>query len=394
MISIFLSMYGNMLYSQAFSEDKLYQAWNNKDIITLFSIASYDSSKKELVQDALLQIDYDYTTLSFEELITCYSYCKNYKEIAAVLNLYIDESKANILSDVRRMTPDEIRMYFEKYPQRRIFVEEELCNVISNSLSDLSLQELIYSKENIKYLSDICFDDEIEKRASERSEILKENVLDYTQKEQTELFLLSYIVKRKSYEYFCAKFKIICSDYAFMENVPSDVYDHSQMFNRIISNNIHPAELRNYLQMEADAICSVINNHRADYSRIVGKEKFVPIKITIPELSYDCHIPNNALSKIPQAYNDYYKSRETISTVGSVASWFFGSLVSKIGEGIADVYAGSSLTEDIISARIQHVDESFKAIQQAFFRQIEATILSVEKQIVENQKSFVKDIRR
>lgn len=391
---MFLPISGNMLYSQDLSMFKLDQAWKKKDIITLLSIASEDPTKKELVQDALLQIDFDYSTLSYEELLTCYSYCNDFKELATIFNSYIDESKAHILSEVGKMTPEDLLSYFDEYPQRRPIVVEELRYVISNSLSDLSIQELIFSKENIEFLSGIHFDNEIEKRVSERAVILKENARDYTKKEQEELFLLSYIVKRKSYEYFCAKFQKICSDYASISNVPIDVYEHSQMFNRIISNNIRPTELRDYLQKEADAVCSVINNHRADYSRLAGERKYSLLEITIPELRYDYHIPNDVLSKIPKAYEEYNKDRETISNVGSVASWLFGSLASKIGEGIADVFVGSSLTDGIIAARLQYVDEAFKTIQQAFFRQIDETILAIDKQINENQKSFVKDIRR
>ncbi len=382
------------LHAQTFAKSDVYKAWNEDNLSKLITIHSQSPSLRSLVEEAIGQMNIESLSLSFEEL---QSYTEQLEKGSPLYNLLINamkDKKSQVLQQVAVYTPEKLDAYMQQYPAQVQFIQKEIQKAISNSISSVPLNELYYMERTMPYLNHQQIVQETKGRDAERKAILIENLSDYMQKEKEELSYMEYVLRLREHEYFRNKFRNVCIDYASTKQVSPSIYEMETQYKQVVSRHLKPREVQLYLQKEADALCRTVNAARSEYCRAIGKNDFVKLSITIPAPNYNCYISTSALEKIHQAYENYNSSREFINLGGSVAKFLGAGIWASIGEGVAEWFAGSSLADDVTAAQLEYVGDAYKSLENMVKKQIVEANQSISKQITENQKKFIKDVKK
>lgn len=382
------------VYAQTFTTNDVYKAWEEENLGKLITIHSKSPSLRGLTEEAIGQMNIKNLSLSFEEL---QSYTEQLEVGSPLYNLLINsmkDRKSQVLQEVSSYTPEELEAYMVQHPAQRQFVQQEMHSAIGRSLTSLPLNELYYVDRTIPFLNHQQIAEEAKGRNAERKDILMSNLSDYMKKEKAELGYMEYVLRMKEHEYFRNKFRASCMEYARVKEVSSSIYAMASQYERVLNRHLNPKDIQQYLQKEADALCSTINASRSEYCHAMGKNDFVKLSITVPAPSYDCYIYTAALDKVIKAYEDYNSSREAISIGGNIARFFGAGIWASIGEGIAEYAAGSSLADNVTDAQLEYVGDSYRILENQVKQQIENAHKSILKQITDNQQKFIKDVNK
>lgn len=390
-VSIFISI---TVCSQTYTKADVYSAWEQGDLNKLVAVHSKNPSLRSLTEEAIGQINVESTSLSFEDLL---SFTEQLGQNSPLYRLFINalkDKKAQILKQVAQYTPEELNAYIRQHPTQGKFIKEEMDIAIGNSISVIPLNELYYVERTMPYLNREQITQEAKGRDAERKDILQKNLADYMKKEKAELSYLEYVLRQKEHEYFRNKYRNVCAHYARSKQVSPYIYEMESQYKQIVRYHFNPSDIQLYLQKEADAICNTINSSRSEYCRAMGKSDFVKLSVTVPAPNYECNSSTSGFEKVLKAYEDYNSSRESISTVGSIARFLGAGFWASIGEGIAEWAAGSSLADNITSAQLEYVGDYYRALENKVVQQIDEAHKSILKQISTNQEKFMKDATR
>jgi len=374
----------------SFTARDVYAAWDKKDIAKLVRIHNENSSLRPLCEEALIGLDFDYSTLNYEEVLYMYLNFKDDPVLGAIFKEQLDVCRGNVMSEVMQSgSVDDLNDYIYSHPQQKDFVEEQIRRCVMSHLSELSIGELYYVSNELTSLDTRAIEREMSGRGDERRRIMADRVSDYVREEMSESEYVVFYLKMRIYQYLSSVYRGVCYDYAANGQVSENVSFMYSQFYQIMGRHFSTSDLQEFMQNEVNTICRTINDGRSEYCRIAGYQNTKQLSVTVPRISFNANIPSGGLYDIQKAYQDYRSSRETISTVGSIASWFFGSLVTTIGEGVADMVAGSSLTDDVIAGRMKFVEEAYSTLSDDIIRQLEPVERQVRSQVRANEAEFV-----
>lgn len=383
--------FSSAILGQKSDTDIIYDAWCNNDVARLAEIHAQcsDAECRIRVQDALATIpDEIYTALTYESLLSIIGKCGHDSIMLRMFNPLLAYQEEYILLQMCSITPKGLLKYVEDYPRRKKLVYDVLGASIVANQSELSVQELLY----IHYrLPDLCpqpIEDEIATRDEEIQRIVRMNHCVYLSEESKQADLLYYVLERKAYAYLFMKYEEVCYMYAQVADVPNSVNEMERQYNSIISQCLNSQDLQSYLQLEADGFCEVINIARKNYCRTAGIKQYVPLKIVVPPISFKYYSDREILSKIPEAREQYANDRETVNTVSNVAGFLFGGLAKYASKGLFDYMAGSSLSDNIIAARLMYVDNVFTSMQSCVTQEINQMITTISEQVRKNEDFF------
>ncbi|MCH5175128.1 MAG: hypothetical protein J1F40_04525 [Prevotellaceae bacterium] len=393
-VSLFPFLFSASVYAQTFTTNDVYKAWEEENLGKLITIHSKSPSLRGLTEEAIGQMNIKNLSLSFEEL---QSYTEQLEVGSPLYNLLINsmkDRKSQVLQEVSSYTPEELEAYMVQHPEQSTFIQQEMHFAVCKSLTSLPLNELYYVDRVMPFLDHQQIAEETKGRNAERRDILMGNLSDYMKKEKAELGYMEYVLRMKEHEYFRNKFRASCIEYARVKEVSPNVYAMASQYERVLNRHLNPKSIQQYLQKEADALCSAINASRSEYCRAMGKNDFVKLSIAVPAPSYDCYIYTAALDKVIKAYEDYNSSREAISIGGNIARFFGAGIWASIGEGIAEYAAGSSLADNVTDAQLEYVGDSYRILENQVKQQIDNAHKSILKQITDNQQKFIKDVNK
>lgn len=374
-------------------DSDVFALWSNRDISGLVVNLSHHPENRTDIIDALILLDdQEFEKLSYEQLNTIINYCKNDSVVCPMFIPFQQKRFAELVSDISKQTPKELVQYAKKYPTLASDVYNLLGSAIVANKKNIKLQELLYLQYQFPTLMEKEVEKEVKTRNKELQNILWFNANKYfaAEKEQSELLL--YVLERKVYSYLYLKYSLICYEYAQIGDVPNDVNSIEREFDKIVKKNIRSNELMNYLQLEADAYCDVINQTRKGYCVSAGIPKYVQLDVSVPPLSFKYFSDRDLLAKIPQARKDYLENREDASTVADVAGFFFGSFAKLVVNGVGDYLVADNLADKIINARLLYVDEVFNSMHEYIEKEVDTMIMDVITQISNNERSYVESI--
>ena len=184
-------------------------------------------------------------------------------------------------------------------------------------------------------------------------------------------------------QYFDAAYKNAAESYSYVSIVPDSPSEIDRQLKRIVNQVFSSNELRRTMTTITNKYCEAINSARKEYAKDANITGYPKMTLTIPEAK-DLTFTNNSatLAKIPQARQDFVRSRETAGTVASIASMFVGGLVSNIGKGLYDMYAVSELADSEVSARKELLKSGYEQLEE----RVSDYGLSTAKNIVNQSK--------
>lgn len=372
----------------------VYHSWERKDILHLVSLHSKYPHLRVSIQDVFAQLsDDDYKNLTYEDLNAIMRNSTGNPIMEQFFGPMLADREYQILTELCDMSINDLKSYIETYPQRKKFIYDVLGASIVAQKHNLSVQELLYLQYKFPTLESIVIQQEIGTRGTEIQKIIRNNIDSYITQEQKQTELFYYVLERKTYAYICNKYEQVCYQYACIAEVPNTTEEIESQFRNIFSQCLKSNELREYLQLEADAYCEHINAARKAYCISAGISKFTPLQITVPDIPFTFFSDQEIISKIPQAREDYIDNRQTVNKASKVARFFMGGLTTMVAKGVADYLVGSNLSSKIINARLKYVDEAFVSLQR---RVIDNTVVvkeNIGEQIHSNEVQFKKVIK-
>ena len=373
----------------------VYQCWKNKDIEGLVSLYGNHPQLRSSIQDVLAMLaDADYSSLSYEDLISIKNHYKNDSIMSQFFNPMLAEREYEIITELCSMNPQDFNTYIEEHPQRKALLYDALGTSIVAQKHNLSVQELLYIQYSLPLLEPTIIEKEISERGTEIQKIIREHLEDYVRLEHEQSKLFFYVLERKVYTYVCLKYEQVCYQYATISDVPNTTDAIETQFQSIFQQCFQSKELQEYLQLEANAYCEHINSARNKYCKSAGINKYLPLQLSVPEIQFAFFSDRDIISKIPQAREDYKENRETVNSVSSVAGFLFGGLTKIIAKGIGDYLVGDNLTDKIINARLQYVDEAFISMQNDVIESTANIKENLNEQFITNENKFKAKINR
>lgn len=373
---------------------EVYQYWKDGKIKDLVQLYEENPQLRSSIADALTMTDdFVYNKLTYEDLQEILLLCKGDSTLTHYFNPLLARQEYLIIKELCVMTPDIFLSYVKKYPQRKQLLYETLGANIVAQRHNLSVAELLFVQHKIPDLQPQVMANEIASRGAEMQKIIRDSIDNYMQVEQMQSDLFYYVLERKTYTYVCVKYEQVCYRYANIADVPNSTDEIEEQFMAIVRQCFNGKELQEYLQLEADAYCEHINAARKNYCRSAGVNKYLPLKLSVPEITFSFYSDREILAKIPKARTDYTENRETVSQIAGVAGFIFGGITTLIAKGVADYLVGDNLTDKIINARLQYVDEAFTSLQERAISDTEVIIEDIQKQIENNEHKFSKVIK-
>lgn len=380
--------------TNAQTEDQIFEAWKDGNYVRLLEYhVTADSSLLPIIEDALALVHPNLEQLNYDQLEEINRKSANDSLVINLLTDVLNKKKRQIIAQLYSFNGKELLAYLQKNPSHQDILYGTFKECVFESLDSVPLAELMMLQDVITDSDMQALNNELSTRAKERKDIMKGNMPNFIQNEALNLYRLQYVISRKTHTYIYKSFENICYQYAALEEFSDDPAVIERQFASIVKQNLSSDQLRQYLQLEADAYCEAVNAGRSRFSQVMGLKQFTPMRLTIPQLKMGYVSDKDILERIQQAKENYQRSRENIDDAASVASWFagglFGRLMVRGGKMLAERWAGSNLSEDIIYTRLAYMESCYVSLLKSMEKQIATISNDLREQTTTNEQQFI-----
>ena len=380
--------------TNAQTEDQIFEAWKDGNYVRLLEYhVTADSSLLPIIEDALALVHPNLEQLNYDQLEEINRKSANDSLVINLLTDVLNKKKRQLIAQLYSFNGKELLAYLQKNPSHQDILYGTFKECVFESLDSVPLAELMMLQDVITDSDMQALNNELSTRAKERKDIMKGNMPNFIQNEALNLYRLQYVISRKTHTYIYKSFENICYQYAALEEFSDDPAVIERQFASIVKQNLSSDQLRQYLQLEADAYCEAVNKGRSGFSQVMGLQQFIPMRMTIPQLKMGYVSDKDILERIQQAKENYQRSRENIDDAASVANWFagglFGRLMVRGGKMLAERWAGSNLSEDIIYTRLAYMESCYVSLLKSIEKQIVTINNDLREQTITNEQQFI-----
>ena len=204
-----------------------------------------------------------------------------------------------------------------------------------------------------------------------------------------------FLLQAGAWQYLYNRFEGVAKSYSQIGIVSDDPYYIGSQFRQIVQSYFTSADFSKQLNNIVKSYNTNINKARAEYASSANITNYPLSDIKAPAMgSFSYSDDYDILCLVPKARSSFVESRQTASTVASIASFFVGSLTSTIGKGLFDMYAASSLADSEIGAREKLMDDVYFKLKRIISDYCDNVSVNIDKQIKANQSKFVDYVKK
>ncbi len=355
-------------------------------LVTLYNTNSSLTSEIEDAIDGYL----DWNDYSYEQVKAAYDKCQNKdcylkKELERVST----DKECDIYQYFSTITPEQLALYPQIFPNRKDLVDNFVNNILSNSLSEISYNDLMSLDVALDGIEIPELKKSLQVRSPEKSSLARGKIDDYIKYETSYKNKLLFVLRYRSWQYFIVRYKNVAKIYSQIGIVPADPEQMALQYSQIVQTCFTQKDFKKQLQKDIDAYNKAINNARSEFANMAGIKDYTRSNIKVPNIGSFSIKPNLSIArKIPDARNDFESSRSTAKTIAGIASFFVGTIASSIGRGLYDMNLVSELATKEMTIRKEYMRNAYNQLHKVFegyYRTIDKEIVS---QISANNLKF------
>lgn len=353
----------------------------------------FDDEKAYII-DAMCNNGILWDNMTYEQLLEIESNQSN-DPFYKIVSLQLRQKEQEILNCIDTLDAERIDMYCQLFPKRAALVASHLDKVLTNHLDSILYVQLDYLYRNLHIAGYAEISKAYNSRMEERYALLRSKVNDYCQIEASYRDQLVFLLQAGAWQYLYNRFEGVAKSYSQIGIVSDEPYYIASQFRQIVHSYFTSTDFSKQLNNIVKSYNANINMAREEYAISANITDYPLSDIKAPALnSFSYSDDYDILWKVPEARASFVESRQTASTVASIASFFVGSLTSTIGQGLFDLYAASSLAESEIGARKELMDDVYGKLQRIIENYCDNVSASIDKQINANQTEFVDYVRK
>lgn len=385
--------------TNAQTEEQVLEAWKDGNYMRLLEYhITADPSLLPIIEDALALVPSNLDQLEYDILEEINRKSANDSLVMNLLTPVLNNKKRQIIAQLYTLNSKELLAYLQQNPNHKEILFGTFKECIFESLNSIPLAELRVLRDVIPSPDIQVLNDELKTRSKEMKDIMKGNMPNYIQNEALNLYRIQYVISRKTHSYIYKSFENICYQYAALEDFSDDPIVMEKQFASIVKQNLSSDELQQYLQLEVDAYCESINIGRSKLSQAMGLNQYLPMHLTVPQVKMGYVSDKNILERIQNAKENYKQKRENIDNAASVAGWFtsgsiLGRLIVQGGKKLAERWAGSDLSKDIIYIHLAYVESCYASLLKNIEMQIVTINDDLKEQTLTNEQKFIEYVK-
>lgn len=384
--------------ANAQTEDQVLEAWKDGNYTRLLEYhTTADSSLLPMIEDALVLVPSNLEQLDYSRLENLYNNSTNDSLVMNLIVPVFNDKKRQIIAQLYTLNGKELLAYIQQNPSHQEILFGTFQDCIFESLKSIPLAEVIMLMDVIPAPQVQTLNEELKTRQQEIKDTMKSNLPNYIQNEALNIYRIQYVLSRKTYAYIYKSFENICYQYAALEDFSDDPAVMEKQFASIVKQNLSSEELRQYLQLEADAYCEAVNIGRSTFCQTMGLKQYIPMRMTIPQLKIGFVSDKTILERIKRAKENYERTREDIDDAANVAGWFTSGLLGRLmvrgGKMLAERWAGSNLSEDIIYTRLAYMEACYASLLNSIEKQIKDINKGISDQTKTNEQQFIEYVK-
>ena len=361
-----------VIITKANSNDKIRGYIIEKDLLGLVLYYNYNPDSKNEIEDAIDgYLNWDEYT--YEQVKTAHESCQiNDSFLKKELERVIIDKECELYQFFSTITPEQLFVWSELYPNRKDLIENFLTNILYKELDKHTYAELMSLESGLTGL-----------------EVPELKKADYAKFEMSYKNRLLFVLRYRSWQYFIVRYKNVAKIYSQIGIVPGDPDQMASQYNNIVQTCFTKEDFKKQLKKDIDAYNKAINSARSEYSALAGIKDYTKSDITIPNIGSFLIKPNLSIArKISKARNNFGSSRETAGTIAGIASLFVGSTISSIGKGLYDLNAVSDLAEQEMLIRREYMRDAYNQLHKVFESYYRTIDKEISSQIQTNNQKF------
>ena len=351
--------------------------------------------EKLCIIDAMCNNRILWDNLTYEQILTIESNESSDDPFYKILRQQLQQKEKEILNCIDTLDAERIDMYCQLFPKRAALVAAYLNNVLTNHLDSIPYVQLDYLYRNLHITGYEVISKAYDSRVEERYALLRSKVIDYCQIEASYRDRLVFLLQAGAWLYLYNRFEGVAKSYSQIGVVSDEPYYIGSQFRQIVLSYFTSADFSKQLNNIVKSYNANINKARAKYASSINITNYPISDIKAPAISSFSYSDDyDILCQVPKARASFVESRQTASTVASIASFFVGSLYSTIGKGLFDLYAASSLAESEIGARKELMDDVYNKLRRIIDSYCSNVSANIDKQISDNQTKFIDYVKK
>lgn len=364
--------------------DRLQKAIMTQDLNYMASMSGEGEARR--VVDALCTM-VDFQNIAYEEILDALRKVKN-ENIRRILNREKVKKEIDIRRDIATHPLSYAKEYTQKYPSRKLFVDNLVNGVLCPNIESLSFQELVYVNDVMPTLATKEIQAGIAQRHDEKISLLASNAKAIIGQEKKDKAIMKYALEKVIWLYFIEAHKELTNAYSQISMVSEYPAEAASQYQRLVRACYNATYLRSLLQKEVDSYCAQVNASRAAYAAFVGNNDYPKFIYKVPLPKFQSSANSSCLSEIAKSRQQFVEGRKNVNSASGVVGWIFGGLAGVITKGIGDWMAIDGLVSVEYESRLKYVQGVHDSLHKSCVNYCKGVIRDFETSLANNQKEY------